>query len=128
MCMNQNVFVNGTTTNITTTTLYLGAALYESKTYSTLPTGYANYSNQLQFAGHEECRLRAIRTNPQDNLTQLVYDYMLKDHLGNVRMVLTVEEQIIRYPAATLEGTAGGHTLTMQNPRSTIAHALPPSP
>ena len=26
-------------------------------------------------------------------------------------------------PAATLEGTAGGHTLTMQNPRSTIALA-----
>jgi len=59
-----NVLVNGATTNITTTTLYLGAAVYESKTYSTLPASYANYSNQLQFAGHEEGRLRAVRTNP----------------------------------------------------------------
>jgi RHS repeat-associated protein len=32
-------------------------------------------------------------------------DYMLKDHLGNVRMVLTEEVQQDIYPAATLEGT-----------------------
>src|SRR5690606_35161636 len=33
------------------------------------------------------------------------YDYMLKDHLGNVRMVLTEEQQQDIYPAATLENT-----------------------
>ena len=32
-----------------------------------------------------------------------VYDYMLKDHLGNVRMVLSDEVEQNAYPAATLE-------------------------
>ncbi|MCU0403168.1 MAG: hypothetical protein MUE99_01380 [Chitinophagaceae bacterium] len=40
---------------------------------------------------------------------------MLKDHVGNVRMVLTEEQQIIRYPAATLEGTFGGNTNSLVN-------------
>jgi len=103
-----NVLVNGTTT------LYLGAAVYESKTYSTLPTGYANYSNQLQLAGHEEGRLRAVRTNPQDNLTQLVYDYTLKDHLGNVRMVLTEEVNNDAYSGLSFEGEAFSTAVTNQ--------------
>jgi hypothetical protein len=31
------------------------------------------------------------------------YDYMLKDYLGNVSMVLTEEQQVDQYPAATME-------------------------
>jgi len=32
-----------------------------------------------------------------------VYDYFVKDHLGNTRMVLSEEEQLDAYPAATME-------------------------
>ena len=66
------------------TTLYVGGAVYEN--------------DVLQFLGHEEGRIRYNATN-----NTLQYDYMVKDHLGNVRMVLTEEAQQNMYPAATLE-------------------------
>src|SRR5207245_329082 len=53
---------------------------------------------------HEEGR---TRFNPATSTTpaNFVNDYYIKDHLGNVRMVLTDEQQTDIYPAATLEGT-----------------------
>jgi hypothetical protein len=95
----------GATSNITitTTTNYIGGCVYESKSYSPVPASYASYSNQLQFAPHEEGRIRAVRATPNSNPTALEYDYMLKDHLGNVRMALTEEVRQNIYPAATLE-------------------------
>jgi len=36
-------------------------------------------------------------------ITAFNYDYFLKDHLGNVRMVLTEEQKTDMYPAATME-------------------------
>ncbi|MEI9806766.1 MAG: hypothetical protein WDO16_02170 [Bacteroidota bacterium] len=57
-----------------------------------------NYINDtLQFIGTEEGRAR-----PKDS-TSVVYDYFIKDHLGNVRMVLTEEAQTDAYPVASLE-------------------------
>lgn len=102
--------VNGTNyTNVkqTTITTYIGGFVYESKQYdnSTVNTGLG-YVNKLQFTGHEEGRIRAIYlpyTATPHVITGFAYDYMLKDHLGNVRMVLTDEIKQDPYPAATLE-------------------------
>lgn len=70
------------------TTIYISDLVYED--------------DVLQFVGHEEGRVRykpVIGNNPAD----FAYDYFIKDHLGNVRMVLTEEQQQDIYPAATLE-------------------------
>jgi len=69
---------------LSTATLYLGGVVYKNDT--------------LQFIGHEEGRARLNLTG-----ATIVYDYMLKDHLGNVRVVLTEEQQTDMYPAATME-------------------------
>jgi hypothetical protein len=66
--------------------------------------------DKLQFIPQEEGRIRfkpAVMStaNPPVELrpAYFVYDYMLKDHLGNVRVVITEEQQQDIYPAATLE-------------------------
>lgn len=66
----------------TTTTTYIGSSVYQNDT--------------LQFVGHEQGRTRLL-----NNIW--IYDYLLKDHLGNTRMVLTDQQQRDAYPAATLE-------------------------
>jgi RHS repeat-associated protein len=87
----------------TTTTLYLNGTVYRNDT--------------LQFISHEEGR---IRFKPISGTVpaSLQYDYMLKDHLGNVRMVLTEEVQQDIYPAATLENVTfnGGTAITNESP------------
>jgi len=75
------------------TTLYLAGMVYEG--------------DVLQFAGHEEGRIRFKPANG-NTAAGFEYDYMLKDHLGNVRMVLTEEQQQDIYPAATLEPALAG--------------------
>lgn len=114
---NVSVTDNNQTANntVTTTTDYVGVFVYESKTYS-IATGL-NYSNKLQFGGHEEGRIRALYTNTSTphTPTGFAFDYMLKDHLGNVRMVLTDELNTNYYAATTLEGTYDGSTNSMVN-------------
>ncbi|MFT3945676.1 MAG: DUF6443 domain-containing protein [Agriterribacter sp.] len=94
--------------SITTTTTYLGGAVYESRAYtnnSTLNTALG-YTDRLLFTAHEEGRIRAQYNNAStpNTPTGFVYDYFIKDHLGNIRMVLTDEYKQDIYPAATLEG------------------------
>ncbi len=72
----------------TTTTLYLGGLVYEN--------------DVLQFIAHEEGRIR-YKAAEGANPASLQYDYMLKDHLGNVRMILTEEQKTDAYPPASME-------------------------
>jgi hypothetical protein len=61
-------------------------------------------NNVLQFFGHEEGRVRPL---PGNTAVPYAFDYMLKDHLGNVRAVITDEQKVDQYPVATLEDGAG---------------------
>jgi len=94
---------NGTnyTSNITTTTTYTGSSVYESKAYSNSSLASLQYTDVLQFLAHEEGRIRPVRDG-SGNITSFTYDYFLKDHLGNVRMVLTEEQKTDLYPPASM--------------------------
>lgn len=85
----------------------LGGAVYESKTTSPANSPNDDYTDKLQFAAQEEGRIRALYDNAAApaTITGFAYDYFIKDHLGNIRMLLTDEVKTIYYPAATLEGT-----------------------
>ncbi|CAN5193107.1 hypothetical protein BH09BAC2_BH09BAC2_18840 [soil metagenome] len=65
--------------------------------------GFVYTNSELQFISHEEGRIRIVEGAIGNR--RFAYDYFLKDHLGNVRMVLTDEVRTRRiYPAVTLEG------------------------
>jgi RHS repeat-associated protein len=76
---------------------------------------FGTYENDvLQFLPQEEGRIRPLRDG-SGTITSFAYDYFLKDHLGNVRTVLTDEQQTAYYPAATLEGSQTSGALSMVN-------------
>ncbi|PZR23863.1 MAG: hypothetical protein DI535_23135 [Citrobacter freundii] len=52
--------------------------------------------DSLSFLAMEEGRIRKVGND-------FVYDYFVKDHLGNVRMVLTNESRTDAYPVASME-------------------------
>ena len=87
---------------ITTTTNYIGGLVYESKTTVPSNPNEPDYIDNLQFAGHEEGRIR-YKPVQGNSVADFVYDYFIKDHLGNIRMVLTQELQTNIYVAATME-------------------------
>jgi hypothetical protein len=58
-------------------------------------------NDTLQFLPQEEGR---IRFNVPDSSLQ--YDYFIKDHLGNVRMLLTEQLETDAYPGASLEASS----------------------
>ena len=76
--------------NTYTTTDYIGGIVYEN--------------NVLQFIAQEEGRIRPYRTDSGlIRMDTVLYDYFLKDHLGDTRMVLTDEQRTDAYPGATME-------------------------
>ncbi|MGC4038699.1 MAG: RHS repeat-associated core domain-containing protein [Chitinophagaceae bacterium] len=80
----KKMTVDSTTSPVKiTTTLYL----------------FGNFINDtLQYLPQEEGRVRYDTTKKA-----LYYDYFVKDHLGNVRMVLTEQKDTSFYPAASME-------------------------
>jgi RHS repeat-associated protein len=88
--------------------------VYESKTTVPADANNPDYTDKLLFIAHEEGRLRYT---PASGTTaaRYDYDYFIKDHLGNVRMVLTDEQQKDIYPPATLEGSQASGALSMVN-------------
>jgi len=62
--------------------------------------------NTLLFFAHEEGRVRVTQGTTEGASPTYSYDYFVKDHLGNTRVVLTDEQQQDVYPEATLEDGA----------------------
>jgi len=77
---------NTTSTAKITTTDYIGGFVYRNDT--------------LELIGHEEGRIRPVYVAGQP--VRYFYDYFLKDHLGNVRTVLTDQKSLSVY-TATME-------------------------
>lgn len=84
-----------------------------SKTTTTLYLGGFNYINDtLQYISTEEGRARQSSVNDVDTF---YYDFFERDHLGNIRTVLTDQEQQDVYPTLSFEGTTGSSTVNNQN-------------
>jgi RHS repeat-associated protein len=112
--------------NLETVTTYIGPFQYQA-TAPLTGTGSGNLVDTLQFFAHPEGRIRAENdTADGEVLGSYKADYLLKDHLGNTRMVLTDEQQTDMYPAATMEvGDSATENLYYMNLDSTRV-ALPP--
>lgn len=81
----DNTPVTGTTTK---NTVYSGPVVYDDNSIA---------------VGFEEGRVRLASVADPDHF---VFDYYVKDHLGNVRMVLTEETSTVSYMPATMEVAA----------------------
>ncbi|KAA2239229.1 RHS repeat-associated core domain-containing protein [Chitinophaga agrisoli] len=92
----------GTTPKIITTT-YIDGLVYQNDT--------------LQFLAHEEGRIRTVFKT--GNPVSYVYDYFLKDHLGNVRTVLTEQTDFSMYTATMETESAAKEAALFSNTEET---------
>jgi RHS repeat-associated protein len=86
---------------ITTTTTYLFGYIFETKHTTPADANSPDHDEVLQYTGHEEGRIRL--SSVVGGLSSFAFDYMLKDHLGNVRAVITDEQKENIYPGASME-------------------------
>lgn len=96
--------ITDTKTNLKTVVTYAAGFVYQK----ILPTsGNASTTpDTMQYTFHEEGRIRnAMHVDLQSGAItfQLVYDYFLKDHLGNIRSTITDEQRTDGYVDASLE-------------------------
>ncbi|WP_341836855.1 DUF6443 domain-containing protein [Chitinophaga pollutisoli] len=91
----RKIIVDSTVTPVKTITeTYLDGCTYVSSAHaSPLPDDYAD---SLYSFVHEEGRARYKGAT-------LIWDYFLKDHLGNVRLILTDQQQTDAYVNASME-------------------------
>jgi RHS repeat-associated protein len=96
----------------------------QAKNTETDYLGEFTYDNDaLSFFAHEEGRTRQI-TNASTQQKEWVSDFFVKDHLGNVRMVLTDELKTDIYPIATMESSRASVEETVYSNMNT-RHDLP---
>jgi RHS repeat-associated protein len=119
---NATVPFNGVnyTTNITTTTLYMGKFIYQSLSYSNPSLASLQYPETLQMIAHEEGRARLSNN-------AYAFDYFVRDHIGNIRVTLSDEQQQDTYPAATLESGGVATEQSYYNIVNDANHVIPTS-
>ena len=95
--------VTDTKTNIKTVITYIAGFVYQKNLPST--GNASSIPDTLQYVLHEEGRIRwsITQSNPTGSF---VYDYFLKDHLNNIRSVITDEQDVVTYPIASLEAAS----------------------
>jgi RHS repeat-associated protein len=89
-----------------TTTRYVGGFIYESRYYVVGGVTTVEYTDVLQSIAHEEGRIRfekATTATCTSKPDRFIYDYFVTDHLGNVRMVLTEQNEKLCYIPASIE-------------------------
>lgn len=79
--------------------------------------GFVYQDGELQFTGHEEGRIRLAKQYylAGDSAWTLQYDYFLKDHLGNIRTVLTAQKDTAKYAASFETGVRPKETALFTN-------------
>lgn len=110
----ENVSTANNNIGATTVTTYSGGYIYEEKSYSGT-NAPVSLPRTIQFFGHEEGRVR-LKKDGNNQFIGYVYDYFLKDHLGNVRTMVTEEAHApAMYPTASMEDVADKNNLNDPN-------------